>query len=66
MRKSLFLWLDHHPDSYWGLAGAASLLLVSWPGVILARDGAVLFLPCSPDAGRFCSSPTTTTRTKAS
>ena len=38
MLKILFQWLDHHPHSYWGFAGAASVLLIGWLGMLLARD----------------------------
>ncbi len=59
MLKSLFLWLDQHPGSYWIPVGAASLLLVARVGHSLGResrqtagpalhvswrDGVVLFL----------------------
>lgn len=59
MLKSLFQWLDRNPGSYWVLAGAATVLLVTWVGRTLRReyrgpvvpplipgwgDGVVLFL----------------------
>jgi hypothetical protein len=38
MLKSLFQWLDHHPQSYWYLAVPASLVLALRLGLLLARD----------------------------
>jgi hypothetical protein len=38
MLKSLFQWLDLHPESYWVLAGAATVLLVARLGRTLLRE----------------------------
>ncbi len=38
MVNSLFQWLDLHPGSYWGMAAAATALLVARLAVLIGRD----------------------------